>query len=99
MKKTKNKQLVFVSGIVISCLILSSCYKKFDPKSYAPPLNIGGYTSSKEIAPANLVAYWAFNGSYIDSVSGTSGTNTGTTFSAGIKGQALKGALNSYVLY
>lgn len=99
MKKIKNKQLMILSGVIVSCLILSSCYKKFDPKSYAPPFSVGGYTSSKEISPANLVGYWAFNGSYIDSVSGASGTNTGTTFSGGIKAQAMQGALNSYVLF
>jgi hypothetical protein len=85
--------------LLATSFVLTSCYKKFDSKSYAPALNIGGYTSAKEIAPANLVGYWSFNGSYIDSVSGASGTNTGTTFSGGIKGQAMQGALNSYVLF
>lgn len=79
-------------------LLFTSCYKKFDTGSYAPKLEIAGYTSSAEISPSNLVAYWAFNGSLIDSVSGTSGTSTGTSFGAGYKGQALQGALNSYVL-
>lgn len=77
---------------------LSSCQKDFDPSSYAPALNIGGYTSANEIAPGNLVAHWAFDESLIDSVSNTMGTNTGTSFSIGVKGKALQGAANGYAL-
>ena len=77
MKKIKSKLLAACTLLVVIGFFMSSCYKKFDAKSYAPPLNIGGFTSSKEIAPANLVGYWAFNGSLIDSVSGTSGTKRG----------------------
>lgn len=96
MKSTYLNWLI----VVIACsTILPSCFKKFDTESYAPPLNIGGYTSASEIAPSNLVGYWSFDGNYVDSVSGTAGTNVGTTFSGGIKGSALKGALNSYVLF
>lgn len=76
---------------------LSSCQKEFDPSTYAPPLTIGGYTSAKQVATSSLVAHWAFDGSLVDSVSNTAGTNTGTSFTAGIKGRALQGALNSYV--
>jgi len=100
MKLKINKLLpVVLITVTAASFLLSACYKKFDPKTYAPALNIGGFTSAKEIAPANLIGYWAFNGSYVDSVSGIAGTNTGTTFSGGIKGQAMQGALNSYVLF
>jgi len=95
MKQQNFKPLLI---IIAAGLLFTSCYKKFDESSYAPKLEIAGYTSSKEIAPTNLVAYWAFNGSLIDSVSGTAGTNTGTSFAPGYKGQAMQGALNSYVL-
>ncbi len=94
MKKITYK-MVAVSAIVLG---LSACQKKFDPSSYAPPLSIGGFTSTKEIAPSNLVAYYAFNGSAIDSVSNTAGTATGIGYSAGIKGQAMQGALNGYIV-
>ena len=80
-------------------VVLSSCYKKFDPATYAPALSIGGYTSPDEISPSNLIAYWPFNGDFTDQISKTSGENTGESFTGGIKGQALKGALNSYVLF
>jgi hypothetical protein len=78
---------------------LSSCQKEFDPKSYAPPLSIGGFSNSKEIAKGNLVGYWAFNGSLTDSVSNTTAVSTGTSFaSPGFEGKSLQGALNGYVL-
>ena len=84
--------------LAIGALGFSSCQKEFDPTSYAPALNIGGYTSAKQVAPSNLVAHWAFSDRLIDSVSNTVGVNTGTSFAAGVKGQALQGALNSYVI-
>ena len=83
--------------LAIGALGFSSCQKEFDPTSYAPALNIGGYTSAKQVASSNLVAHWAFNGSLIDSVSNTVGVNAGASFAEGIKGQALQGALNSYI--
>lgn len=83
---------------VVVILGLSSCQKKFDPSSYAPALNIGGFTNSKQIAPSSLVAYWAFDGSLTDSVSNTPGTNTGTSFATGIKGKSLQGGVDSYFL-
>ncbi|GAC1442280.1 MAG: hypothetical protein NVSMB63_10470 [Sediminibacterium sp.] len=97
MKKINSTLLL--AAITAGSLSFSSCYKKFDASSYAPALSIGGYTTTKDIAPSNLVGYWAFNGSLIDSVSGTLGANTGTGFGNGIKGQALQGANNGYVLF
>lgn len=84
--------------VAAATLAFTSCQKEFDPSTYAPPLSIGGYSSSKEIGAPNLVAYWAFDGSLVDSVSNTAGTNTGTSFAVGIKGKSLQGAANSYVL-
>ncbi|MDP9076251.1 MAG: LamG domain-containing protein [Bacteroidota bacterium] len=101
MKTTKNVFITALTGIVI-VFTISSCQKKFDAGTYAPtkPLpSYGGYSSSKDIDPASLVAYWAFNNSLIDSVSKTAGVSTGTSFGAGVaKGKGLQGALNSYVL-
>lgn len=94
-----KSKLLSLALLASGSLLLTSCFKKFDPDTYAPPLNIGGYTSVKEISPTNLVGYWSFNGSYVDSVSGVAATNTGTTFTPGIKASAMQGALNSYVLF
>jgi hypothetical protein len=98
MKKiTKNIYAALLAPLGLS-LLLTSCYKDFDPKSYAPAFTINGYTSASEIAKANLVGYWAFDSNLIDSVSNAAGTNTGTSFVNGFKGKAIQGGLNSYVL-
>jgi hypothetical protein len=94
--KRRNLKLLLV--IAATSVLAAGCYKKFDPDTYAPALSIGGYTSSDEISPSNLVAYWPFDGDLVDKVGAANGTNTGTSFTVGYKGQALQGALNSYVL-
>ena len=71
-------------------------------KSFFVPVN--GYSSSSQVAAANLVAHWAFNGSYIDSVSkvlGTAVNASGISFVTGQIGQAVqvknRGYINSNV--
>lgn len=71
-------------------------------KSFFVPVN--GYSTSSQVASANLVAYWAFNGGYIDSVSKTVGTPMnagGISFVAGKIGQSVqvkdRGYINSNV--
>ena len=90
-----NKSLLL---LIMGSMLLTSCYKKFDPKSYQPAFTVNGYTSTAEIGAGSLVGYWAFDGSYVDSISNTTGTSVGTSFTGGFKGQALQGALNGYVL-
>jgi hypothetical protein len=101
MKTIKNILITgFSMGAVLS-LTLSSCQKEFNPKSYAPPKpppSFSGYTNSAEIEPDHLVAYWPFSGDLKDSLSGTAGVATGTSFSTGVEGQGLQGAPNSYVI-
>ncbi|SDF23675.1 Concanavalin A-like lectin/glucanases superfamily protein [Dyadobacter soli] len=97
MKTLKNTLTVALCATTM--LGVTSCYEKFDPESYAPNVTIGGFTSSDEIAKANLVAHFPFDGNYSDVVSNTAGTNTGTTFANGLKGQAMKGAKDGYVLF
>jgi hypothetical protein len=71
-------------------------------KSFFVPVN--GYSSSSQVGAANLVAYWAFNGGYIDSVSKVVGTpvnTSGISFVTGKMGQAVqvkdRGHINSNV--
>lgn len=94
----KNKYLNWIGLAFAAGCLFTSCYKEFNPKSYAPPFTINGFTSVKAIKPGNLVGYWAFEGSYIDSVSKTVATGVGTSFVNGFEGQALKGALKGYVI-
>src|ERR1700748_1578461 len=97
MKKFINRYTLIV---ILASIGLSSCYKKFDPSSYAPPLNVNGYTSTQQIGAGNLAAYWNFNGNLTDSLSKTTGVATNTSFAAGIKnyGQGLFGGNNAYVI-
>jgi len=83
------------AGIIIGSALLFSCVKKDNgddfPAGDVPP-TAGGFTASSQIAPANLVAYWNFNAdNLLDSISKTTGTNAGMTFTTGIKGKALTG--------
>lgn len=90
----KNIRVV-LSSLALTA-ILASCQD--EPNDYAPDLNIGGYTSSNEVAAENLVAYWSFNGNLNDSISNTAATPTGTSFATGLKGQALQGSLDAYAV-
>lgn len=89
----KNIVLLLSGGIVFT-----SCYKSFDSKNYRPTFTVGGFASSAEIGAGHLIGYWAFDGSAIDSVSGTAGTMVNTSFSPGFKGQALQGADEGYMI-
>jgi hypothetical protein len=97
MKKLINKYSI---AVILVSFGLSSCVKTFDPKSYAPPLNINGYISANQVATSNLVAHWTFNNTLADSISGTMGVATGTSFTKGLTGygEALQGANNGYVI-
>jgi hypothetical protein len=71
-------------------------------KSFFVP--IAGFSSSSQVAATNLVAYWAFNGGYIDSVSKVLGTPmnaAGISFVPGKIGQSVqvknRGYINSNV--
>jgi hypothetical protein len=87
--------MAIVGAIVFS---LSSCYKKFDPKSYQPAFTFNGYSSVAQIGAGSLVGYWAFDGSYIDSVSKTAATGVNTSFTGAFKGLGLQGADKGYVI-
>lgn len=69
-----------------------------EEKSFFVPVN--GYNSSSQVAAANLAAYWAFNGGYVDSVSSTAGTPnhvTAISFVSGKIGQAVQVASPGYI--
>jgi hypothetical protein len=100
MKTIKNTIMAGLAGLAM-VFTVSSCQKGFDPKTYAPtkPLpSFGGYSNSKDIEPASLVAYWSFGGSLKDSLSSTTAVATGTSFAAGLKGQGLMIPANAYAV-
>lgn len=63
-------------------------------------LPVPGYSSSSQVAAANLIAYWAFEGGYVDSVSKTMGTAnhvSALSFVPGQRGQAVEVASPGYI--
>jgi len=97
MKAINSNLILAITMLLV--VSLTACYEKFDPESYAPSVSIGGFTAASEVSSANLIAYFPFDGDYVDAVSKTAGVNTGTTFANGLKGQAMKGAKDGYVLF
>ncbi len=91
-------------GITICSALLSACKKsdnpnnlpKTDPSAYAG--KIDGYSSSDEIFPKNLKAYWSFDDTKNELKSGTAPTQTANdSFIPGVRGKAIK--LSSGYLY
>jgi hypothetical protein len=70
-------------------VISTSCSKSNNDVTL-PPIN--GYNSADEVAAANLVAYWGFDGNLTESKSGAAGIGTATAFTTGKKGQAYQGS-------
>lgn len=69
-------------------------------KGDAPPV-AGGFTNSSEVAPANLVAHFPFDGNINDVKNAvTGGVASGTTsFATGVKGQAYQGSSTGFIGY
>jgi hypothetical protein len=70
------------------------------PAGDPPPVE-GGFVNSSEIAPAELVAHFPFDGNVDDAKSAvTGGAASGTTsFVPGVKGQAFQGSPNGFIGY
>ncbi len=96
------KTYKIISILLSAVVVFSGCTKadygdnvvKGDP----PPVP-GGFTNSDQVAAANLVAYWGFDGSNNEIKSNTAPIKVNNaSFTTGIKGQALQ--LNSgFLLY
>ena len=90
--KLSNPLLLTV--VAVGVIAFASCTKANRNDDFPAgdvPATAGGFTASSQIASSNLIAYWGFNGDLKESVSGTTGTNHGMSFTAGLKGQALNG--------
>ena len=73
-------------------LIGTACQKESRPA-------LGNYPKDPANPGGTLKLYMAFDGSELDSMRAMFGTPTNTTYVAGIKGQALKGASGGFVTY
>ena len=103
MKLYKSSGLLVMASVAA---IWSSCQKDGNPNklpSVSTDTYVGkvdGFTSSEEIYPSNLVAYWNFDNTKNEKLSSTAPTSSlGDSYiTAGVKGSAL--ALNAgYVYY
>ncbi len=105
MEYSKIYKASWLCGLSLLALTFSSCEKDGNPNNL-PDVSpsdytgtVDGFNSSDEISPANLVAYWSFDGTNNEIKTGTAPTTTaGASFvPSGIKGQAL--SLNAGFLY
>ncbi|MFN4086825.1 MAG: LamG-like jellyroll fold domain-containing protein [Spirosomataceae bacterium] len=83
--KIKQKSLTW-AGLALLATQFIACNSNDEPQ--LPP--IGGFNSADEVAAANLVAYWGFNGDGRESKSNVApDQSTNATYTAGVKGQAV----------
>lgn len=97
--------VICCSGILSLLLTMNSCKKDgnpnhlpgVSPSDYAGKIN--GYDSSEQIYPKNLVAYWSFDDTQKEQISGNSpAQSANATFATGgVRGKSL--SLNSGYLY
>ena len=85
MKRLKSKLVIFAVTAVFGLFIFNACSKS---STSLPPIN--GYNTSNDVAAANLLAHWTFDGTNNETMSSTAPTTTtAASFVTGVKGQAL----------
>jgi hypothetical protein len=99
--KTISSKLSFAAivGMAFASMsIIQSCSSSNNAPSGPPPVtDIGGYPSSDSVAPANLIAYWNFDGTPNEQHLGLPGTANGVTYVSGVRNQAYQGDSGAYV--
>ena len=82
-----NKQYKHNLPVIVFALLLVSTFTACtkpelgdDFEKGDPPEVPGGFVNSSEVATANLVGYWDFNGNLNDAVSGTAADGTNISF-------------------
>ncbi|MCW3161038.1 LamG domain-containing protein [Chryseobacterium oryctis] len=90
----KNNLIQYISAAFLVGIFTTSCEDSIDKdNSPIPYTEIGGYTSSDEIAASNLVAKLSFDNNLNDSKNNiTSATPTNVKYVAGVKGNAYDGS-------
>ncbi|MEO8237898.1 MAG: LamG domain-containing protein [Flavobacterium sp.] len=98
MKKNKS---IFLLSFVLALTLFVSCEDSIDKvNSPIPYESIGGYENSDDVAAAHLVSKFSFDGNITDSKNNiTDGTATNVTYESGIKGDAYKGSVSSFIAY
>jgi hypothetical protein len=92
------KRTLKILGVILLTYGLSTSCSNEDDVTLPP---IGGYNTSDEVASANSVAKWSFDGSLTESKQNLTGTGTNTAFGTGKKGQAYQGSSTQprYAIY
>jgi hypothetical protein len=100
---TTYKNAIAFSMLFATGIVLTKCTKaEMDDNVVKgdPPAVAGGYVNSNEIAPADLVAYFPFEGNGTDAKGGvTGGVQTGGSYVPGKKGLAYQGSTTSFIAY
>ena len=96
MKTNTLKQLsALLTVALVMALAVTSCKKKSD---VALP-QIGGYNNANEVAAANLMAFWGFEGTQKDDKSGVSPAQVvGASYVPSFKGQGIS-LTNGFLYY
>lgn len=91
IKMKRNSLNLWATLMVVALFFsfaMSGCKKDDDDVKLEP---IDGYNNSNEVANANLMAYWDFDGNQNETKSGTAATSSDrVSYVPGIKGQAVK---------
>ena len=95
MKRNSFNAAKLLGAAMLLTLAVTSCKKNNDVS--LPP--IGGYNTSNDVAAANLLAHWGFEGNANELKSGAAPINSvGVAYGTGIKGQGLN-LTNGFLLY
>lgn len=102
---TQNKHTAFAVATFLAigalCTHCTKPDKSDDVIKGDPPPVAGGFINSSDVAPANLVAHFPFEGNVTDAKGAVTGgtLNGNTSFVQGRKGQAYKGSTNGFISY
>jgi hypothetical protein len=97
MKLSNNINLQYLLILAVFAIMGVSCKKDGNPNNL-PSVStasyegkIDGYTSSNEVFPENMIAYWSFDDTKIELVSGTAPTASANDsyVTGGVRGKAL----------
>lgn len=96
-----NKYICLFTIVAVSQFFINCAGDSIDttnsPIAYEA---IGGYATSDDIAPNNLITKVSFENAITDSKNGISGgVGTAVTYAPGVKGQAYKGSASSFISY
>ncbi len=100
LKNIMPAALILLATVMAVAGCTKADYGDDFPEGDAPPV-AGGFTNSSEVAAANLVAHFPFEGSFADAKNAVTGgvASGNTSFVAGRKGQAYKGSSNGFIVY